>query len=139
MYIRAEIIALLERWVKTGHRVGPQNKRSAVHRGAPPAGSAVGGHGAQEAVHLAAVEDGLLALVDAALVAEGEGELPVGAVEAFAAGEALDLGEVGDGVEGDEVVEDEVSAGDGARGVRFVVRDGELVPLLQEPLHFVEV
>lgn len=82
------------------------------------------------------MEDGLLPLVDAALVAQRK--LPVGAVEAFTAGEALDLGEVGYGVERDEVVQHQVRLADIAAGVLLEVRHAELVPLLEERLHFLE-
>ncbi len=63
-----------------------------------------------------------------------EAELPVGAVEAFAAGEPLNLREVCDGIEGDEVVENQVAARDGAVGVGLVEGHGQLVPRLQEGL-----
>lgn len=109
----------MEVGVEACDAVGPEDKGRAVDAGSPPARTAVGRHGAQETQDLATVEDGLLAVVDAALVAQAQ--LPVGAVEAVATGKTLNLWEVGDGVKGDEVVEDQVAARSRAVGVALVV------------------
>lgn len=61
-------------------------------------------HGADESDDLATVDGCFFGLVDASFVSNGE--FPARAVEGFFSCQALDFGEGGQGVEGDEVVED---------------------------------
>lgn len=119
-----------------GEAVSPKDESDTVHGGGPPWWTDAARHGTDVAEDLTAMEDGFFNVVDATFV--DPNELLVGAVDFFAAGELLDLGEVGDGVEADEVKHDQVDLHHGAHCVVLHIPVRETVPALQHSLDFFE-
>lgn len=61
-----------------------------------------------------------------------------GGIEVFLPGEALNLREVGNCIEGDEVVQHQVAPGYRTGRVGLIIRHGEVKPLPQQLLHLLQ-